>query len=1024
MATDLTPIQDVTLYAGAPLNIALDGIDTEGDAISYTVTTSNSLLATSVIQGNHSLKMSVQGYGDMIFELFEQEAPLTTARIMALAQNGTYNGLTFHRIIKDFMIQGGDPAGTGSGGTGVKFDDEFNPNLQFTSSGILAMAKSADDTNDCQFFITSKDTRWLDYNHSIFGFLTEGDSVREQIESVAVGTDGSTPTSQVKINSVSVIVDQENGVLRLSAPAGTTGETTVTVAARDATGATVTRSFKVTIKADTTNNFPYLGSVNTIQTNGTSPVTINIPATDVEGDAILYYAGVLNSNPNLTVSYNSSTGATTITPNGTPGIYGIQLGVRAQTPGYTVSDYWDTQTVPVYVNPVKPTLTLLSDTGASDGITSLNNTAGKKLQFRVSGLNNNTVVTLYADGQVVPYTVISRDNGVMTLETDGSSQLAEGQHAFTVIQKTANQAADIGNQHISTTLTSPTSDVLTVQVDTTAPQITSTAVLQALEGRQYLYDVNSNEEAGGHVTYSLVQTPAGMQIPDPRNGQIVWTPGPGLGSTQRVVVRATDGAGNYVDQSFDVTVTPAARILPINDQTVQEGATLTLQVQTEADSSLLPLTFRLASGPAGATIDSTTGVFTWTPSETQGPEQYAVTVEVTTQAGTVSTRTFQVTVGEVNQAPTLNAIIDRAIDEHQLLEFDVVASDLDLPANRLVFSLLDAPEGAFIDPLTGRFNWRPSEAQGGRDFSMTIRVTDSAGASDERTFTIRVNEIQAPPQFEPVQIGTASPGDTFEFDVRATDPDLPARAIRYSLEPGAPDGASVDPVTGHVTWNVPENLAAQKVVFAVRATEVAPAGQQALSVVQQIEVTVFDYRLAMLDTVLRDLAPSVEGLLRNGPQSPLEPRVNATIARPAASPAVATPSGTLLNRGQLFGRNLISGRSSSGNSVLLSPDDKGDKSDKKREDSQRDGKQNAPVDTQSPTPAGEEKAGRRRQTSQNDPEVHDLVVQALADEVESLIMSDSEESAEPSTELSAATASAPETGEQVAVEEVGTVAAE
>lgn len=217
---------------------------------------------------------------------------------------------------------------------------------------------------------------------------------------------------------------------------------------------------------------------------------------------------------------------------------------------------------------------------------------------------------------------------------------------------------------------------------------------------------------------------------------------------------------------------------------------------------------------------------------------------------------------------------------------------------------------------------------------MTIRVTDSAGASDERTFTIRVNEIQAAPQFEPVQIGTASPGDKFEFDVRATDPDLPTRAIRYSLEPGAPDAASVDPVTGHVTWNVPENLTAQKVVFAVRATEVAPAGQQALSVVQQIEVTVFDYRLAMLDTVLRDIAPNLEGLLRNGPQSPLEPRVNATVARPVASPAVATPSGTLLNRGQLFGRNLISGRSSSGNSVLLSPDDKGDKSDKKREDSQ------------------------------------------------------------------------------------------
>jgi len=168
--------------------------------------------------------------------------------------------------------------------------------------------------------------------------------------------------------------------------------------------------------------------------------------------------------------------------------------------------------------------------------------------------------------------------------------------------------------------------------------------------------------------------------------------------------------------------------------------------------------------------------------------------------------------------------------------------------------------------------------------------------------------------------------------------------------------------------------------------------------------------------VLRDLTagPSGESLTQRNASQPLSaPKADATTRGLAKPSVIATPSGTLLNRGQLFGRQSISGRTSSGNSALLSADDNGDKSDKKREDSQREGKQNSPADPRSPAPSGEEKAGRRRQTSQNAPEVHDLVVQAMADEVESLIMSD-EDSSEPSD----FPPPAGETAEQVAAAEV------
>src|SRR5574340_773824 len=139
---------EVNLVAGAPLHIALHGSDADHDAIDYTVATTGTSLRTYVPEGNRSLKISVANYGDMVFQLFEDRAQKTTSRIIALANQSFYDGLIFHRVIKDFMIQGGDPAGNGTGGSGVEFDDEFNLDLMHTSSGVLSLAKGNDDTND------------------------------------------------------------------------------------------------------------------------------------------------------------------------------------------------------------------------------------------------------------------------------------------------------------------------------------------------------------------------------------------------------------------------------------------------------------------------------------------------------------------------------------------------------------------------------------------------------------------------------------------------------------------------------------------------------------------------------------------------------------------------------------------------------------------------------------------------------------------------------------------------------------
>lgn len=124
--------------------------------------------------------------GDFTAELFEDKAPKTAANFIDLVEKGFYDGVIFHRVIDDFMIQGGDPTGTGMGGPGYTIDDEFGPGLAHDSEGILSMANAGPNTGGSQFFITLVPTPWLNGHHAIFGKITDGMDVVHKI--------GSTPT--------------------------------------------------------------------------------------------------------------------------------------------------------------------------------------------------------------------------------------------------------------------------------------------------------------------------------------------------------------------------------------------------------------------------------------------------------------------------------------------------------------------------------------------------------------------------------------------------------------------------------------------------------------------------------------------------------------------------------------------------------------------------------------------------------------------------------------------------------------
>ncbi len=140
--------------------------------------------------------------GDMKIKLFAAKTPITVNNFVFLAREGFYDDTIFHRVINDFMVQGGDPTGTGTGGPGYKFRDEFHPDLKHTKRGIFSMANAGPGTNGSQFFITHIATPWLDGKHSVFGELVEGEDI---LMSIPARDPNMIKSPAVKILSVEII---------------------------------------------------------------------------------------------------------------------------------------------------------------------------------------------------------------------------------------------------------------------------------------------------------------------------------------------------------------------------------------------------------------------------------------------------------------------------------------------------------------------------------------------------------------------------------------------------------------------------------------------------------------------------------------------------------------------------------------------------------------------------------------------------------------------------------------------------
>lgn len=538
------------------------------------------------------------------------------------------------------------------------------------------------------------------------------------------------------------------------------------------------------------NEQPVLAGVSnqTVQEGKTIALTMTATDADVPAQTLRYSLG---AGAPVGAVVNATTGAFSWTPTEAqgPGVFPIRVAVEDGVGGRGEQSFQVT-VEEVNTAPVLAALTARTvDEGVALGVDVRATDADVPAQSIRYYLGADAPTGAAVDGATGRLTWTPGEQhgpGTHTIRVfaeDNGTPVKRAETVLSVEVKEANQApvlAAIGSQSIEE---SRTLRVALSATDTDLPEQT--------------------------LTFSLgAGAPIGMTI-DAANGVITWTPteaqGPGA---YNVDVAVIDHAGGRSETGFDVSVTEAnsaPQLAAIAPQSIPETELLTVPVAgSDSDIPAQTLRYELgADAPSGVAIDPVSGVLTWTPTADQGPATYTITVAAVDD-GTPPMRTetaFVVDVDEVNTDPVTGPVPDQVIAEGELLEFVVEASDGDNTNQSLTFALMTgAPDGVTVDAETGTFRWTPGEAQGPGVYPVSVEVDDGAGGRTQTDFTVEVLESNTAPDLAAPALTSVNEGQTAAVTLSATDADLPAQRLRFSLDAGAPAGAAVDAVTGRFTW--------------------------------------------------------------------------------------------------------------------------------------------------------------------------------------------------------------------------------
>jgi len=734
----LDPIANAAVPAGKTLMIPLTASDADGDALSYTVSGDNGAILATVKAGQPFVKMTIAGYGDMVFQLFDDIAPVTVDKITGLIESGFYDGLTIHRIVPDFVIQGGDPNGDGSGGPGFKFDDEFSLEAVFSGFGQLAMANSGKDTNGSQFFVTQEPVRFLDFNHTIYGQLVRGFNVLTTLNGVS---------APVTIESVSVVTDFMKTILKLKAPA--TGSTSFTVTVTDTNGDSDSETFTATATTDSKNDPPILGPVTNKTTLVGKPVDIVLSSLDFENDPVIYEATVMGSPANATAVVNGN--VVTVTPKaGFTGTFDLRLSVRqvGATDRGSTQDPRDYQTIKVTV--VNAFETEKFDISAKestpveqfvlvDFVPNLP-VAGSVYTASIDWGDNSTSQAVIADAGSGHFKV----SGSHTYARFGNYPIVVTiQDTFQNATQIVNASAVIADATISATWVQPAlpggigivSGVLAAVTDANPTGVVSdlTAVIAWGDGSTSPGTITVGEDGRFLVSGTKSYLAVGVY---------------------NVKVTVTSLGGSTAEATGQVAIVNDPPVFaPVNDQFVDEGAALEFVVSATDPNAEQGQTVRyqlVGPVPQFVSIDSATGRIRVTASAKPGT--YSLLVRAIDNGNPPNSAFLNVDVTVGNKPPviSLDGAIPAFLESGSPLSLNGAIADLPESGPWNIEVDYGTGEGfvqAIYSTPTNFTIYRIYTNPG--SYALKVRVRDASGAKAEIGSTILVSD---PPLVRPVRV--------------------------------------------------------------------------------------------------------------------------------------------------------------------------------------------------------------------------------------------------------------------------------
>jgi RHS repeat-associated protein len=627
----------------------------------------------------------------------------------------------------------------------------------------------------------------------------------------AVATDEDQPANtlvySLTMSPPNATIDSSSGLIRWTpSEADGPGVGNFEVRVTDSVGGFDTESFSVTVNE--VNLAPILATIPTQRVDEFALLSVELNATDADLPANTLVYSIVSGPDGASIDSGSGRFTWTPTEDQGPGTYNITVQVDDQAGGTDQESF----VVEVREVNVAPNLQAISDQ-IIDELTEFTITAVATDEDRPA---NSLMFSLTSSPTGATIDSTSGQIRWTPSETDGP-----GSAVFEV--RVTDSAGGFDTESFTVTVNE-------VNVDPVLEAISAQTV-DELALLQVQLTATDADLPANTLTYTIVSGPDGATI-NSSTGLLSWTPtevqGPG---TYNVTVQVNDNVGGTDETSFGIEVREvnvAPELAPINDQSIDELVEITIvAVATDADDPANTLVYSLDAAPTGATIDSSSGQFRWTPTEAQGPGAYPVTVRVFDDNNGVDTESFTVTVREVNTPPVLAAITNHTIDELTELSIQLVATDVDLPANTLTYTLVTGPTGAVVDPSTGRFRWAPTEAQGPGDYPVTVRVSDGSNGSDAESFTVTVREVNLAPLLSDSLTQSVVRGSELTVVYTATDPDLPPNDLIFSIV-GDARGATIVPASGRSAefhWSPDETVAPGIYQFTIRVTDDGtPAG--------------------------------------------------------------------------------------------------------------------------------------------------------------------------------------------------------